>query len=157
MTRSLLQISSIAVAVVAFCGPVAAQSECKEPTSNEWLRQAPAGKEQPVAGALVRPVTRKLPRAIALLSKESLVRLRDEEVLAFTGVTGASSAKRGSRPYLVRAVYPTGNPQIQVSWSGYNLHVFAEGLGCAPFIKRPIVVFLRRKPKHVFVMASAVL
>ena len=38
-----------------------------------------------------------------------------------------------------------------------KLVVFADGLGCAPFTKRPVVVWLDREPAELFVGAHAAL
>ena len=145
-----------AVAAIASAAPAAAQYQCTAPTSNSWLRQAPASTpETRIDDRFVRPVTRALPHAVAMLKKQALIRLSERDVKRFTGTVIPSD--QSLRPYLVRAVFPTATPNLELSWGGSSLHVFAAGLGCAPFTKHPIVVFLDRKPHRVFVMASAAL
>jgi len=144
------------LALVASSASAAAQWQCKEPTSNEWLKQAPATtKETAIPEALAQPVTNELTEAVARLSSRDFVRLSQADANRFTGQASPSDGKR--QPYLVRAVFPVGSPSLRISWSGDDLHVFAEGLGCAQFVKHPIVVYLERDPKHVFVMATAAL
>jgi hypothetical protein len=94
-----------------------------------------------------------------MLQAPSIVPLNNAEVARFSALTPKEIASKGERfrPYLVRAVFPSSNPQLTVQWSGSDLHVFAAGLGCASFEQRPIIVFLDRKPKVIFVMASAAL
>jgi len=109
-----------------------------------------------MAPELVRPVSKDLQRAISLLRKRSAILLSDRDVARFGGALRQKRDRR-LRPYLVRAVFPTSNPMIRVSWDADSLFVFAAGLGCSPYVKHPIVVFLDREPKRVFVSASAAL
>jgi hypothetical protein len=135
-----------------------AQWTCKEPASNEWLRQAPpTTKETAIPDSLVQPVAHDLERAISLLRDRSFIRLSNSDANTFAGGASPSVENPVLRPYLVRAVFPVANPRFRLSWSGNNLHVFLDGLGCAAFIKHPLVVFLDREPSDVFVMASAAL
>ena len=137
---------------------VTGQSACTAPTSNEWLRQGNgSGPVKELPASQVRPVARHLEEAIAKLETRSVVLLSDAEARKFSGEENATGSRPKLRPYLVRAVYPTGNPTLHVAWNGHRLDVFAGGLGCAPFAKHPIVVFLERRPREVFVMASAAL
>jgi hypothetical protein len=99
-------------------------------------------------------VTRDLDAATARLSARSIVPLGRAQLSRFLGEVPASPAK-GLRPYLVRAVFPVLNPVLGVRVQGSALTVLAGGLGCAPFVKHPIIVYLEREPVDVFVIASA--
>lgn len=159
MRRTLsLLFGSIGFTASAAAMSVAAQTSCAQPTTNEWLGQnrgvAPTNQLQ---AERVRKVSMRLDRAVARLKSRSAVLLTDEEVQAFTGSGRASIESRGLRAYLVRAVFPTRSPSLDVRWDGKRLDVFAGGLGCASFTKHPIVVFLEQKPRQVVVMATAAL
>ena len=157
MRRKLVSLVLVASMTATFSAPVASQDGCMWPTTNSWLRQGSiTGDQVEVSHEHVRPVVRNMREAIALLSTRSTVPLTRQQVRQFVGPT----AKIGNlrlRPYLVRAVFPSPNPTVGVSWNGGNLFVFAGGLGCAPYVKHPIVVFLDRSPKQVFVRATAAL
>lgn len=150
-----------------FCGGLingrgAAQSSCTEPTTSEWLKQPPRSSEPTtvVDTSQVHPVTQELPRAVKMLENHSIVPLEPMDVIQVGGgdvATLRQEQGRQLRPYLVRAVFPTPSPKLDVRWSGSSLQVFAGGLGCAPFAKHPIIVFLHHQPTQVFVMASAAL
>lgn len=60
-------------------------------------------------------------------------------------------------PWLVRAVYPTPNAFVGASWFGTTLSVTAGGMGCAPFARHPVVIWLDKMPHRVEVTASAAL
>jgi hypothetical protein len=139
--------------------PAAAQYGCHEPTSNEWLDQGfYRGPGAEVRDDFVQPVTNDLPRAVAMLSSAQFVRLSANDVRRFLGPGFAIPRGRKLEPHLVRAVFPTDRPKLGVSWDNNgNLFVFAGGLGCAPFSKHPIVIFLDREPQRIFVSASAAL
>lgn len=134
------------------------QSTCNRPTTNAWLNapQSDWTGWTDVDASLVQQVSEDLPPAIALLATESAVPLTAEQVRRFTGGS-AHLGGSGTTPYLIRAVYPTANPSISVGWHGNDLHVFAGGLGCAPYVERPIIIYLDRSPARVFVSASAAL
>ena len=137
---------------------VPGHSTCTAPPSNEWLRRGNgSGPVEELPASQVRPVTQHLDEAIEKLERRSVLLLSDAEAARFSGKENATGLRHKLRPYLVRAVYPTGNPSLHVTWNGHRLDVFAGGLGCAPFAKHPIVVFLERRPRELFVMASAAL
>lgn len=136
--------------------PTAGRFKCDAPTTNEWLLPpAGSGKSEKVDAALVYPVQKHVERAVGLLDKQSATPLTQAQLAEF-GVDAAPSTSV-RRAYLVRAVYPVQRPTLDVSWVSRDLHVFANGLGCAPFVKRPLVIFLDRKPRRVFVTAAAAL
>ena len=137
---------------------VAQPSSCIMPTTNEWLMQGDSsGPVERLHTDRVRPVSEHVPEAIAKLATRSAVPLTNAEVRRFTGKPSATVSRQSLRPFLVRAVYPTPHPTFDLGWDGTRLDVFAGGLGCAPYVKHPIIVFLERKPHRVFVMASAAL
>jgi len=155
----MIHIASLA-ALIAFSGPPApapdARFVCREPTTNEWLKQAPATDSAgfvQVDASRVVAVSSNLSDATALLMTADAVQISPHQVQQFTGQASRSDAT----PYLVRAVFPTSRPNVSVSWHGPDLYVFAGGLGCAPYLKHPIVVFLDQRPVQVFVSASAAL
>ena len=132
------------------------QVVCREPTTNEWLREAPAANRSgftQVDPSLVVAVTSNVSSAIGLLSHDEVVAITPQQVRRFTGLAG----RLAGTPYLVRAVFPTSRPSVSVSVHGTDLYVFAGGLGCAPYQKQPLVVFLDARPTDVFVAASAAL
>jgi hypothetical protein len=138
--------------------PATAQFTCKAPTSNVWLKQGRSSdRAEHLSPDRIRPVSQALPRAIAKLATRSAVPLSIPEFQAFTGSASPTNLGHRLRPYLVRAVFSTTNPQLDVWWDGKTLDVNADGLGCAPFLKHPVVVFLDRQPRQVFVAASAAL
>ena len=147
------------MALVASTGPapVTAQPGCAAPVSSAWLRPLPPpDKNVRVEPSRVHPVSRDLRAAVGMLRIQHVLELSQDDVVRFAGV-GMPRQPAGLRPYLVRAVFPTSNPQLEVRWNGIALHVSASGLGCAPFTDHPIIVFLERGPAAVFVMATAAL
>jgi hypothetical protein len=129
---------------------------CKASTSDTWL-SAKTGAKPGVAMklALVRPVVQDMPAAIALLEKRSVVALSPSELSRFLGPAAKPApTDPGLHPYLVRAVFPTPYSNLAVQWSGNDLHITAEGLGCLAYKKHPAILFLDRKPAAVFVSAG---
>ena len=159
MTRALVLFAFTLLTGGIPGGSASAQHTCDIPTTNEWLseRSPPTGGDvAEVDSALVHPVTNDLALAIATLGVADVVELSSEAVVRFVG-RAPEHTSPDTRPYLVRAVYPTPRPTLALSWNGNELHVFAGGLGCSPFTKHPVVVFLDRRPASVRVMASAAL
>lgn len=137
-----------------------AQFQCDATTRNEWLASPSNVDEgEKIDPALVRPISSNIKRAIALLGDRSAIPLTHGQLVEFMGTKASETIPPGDQyhAYLVRAVFPTGRPTLNVRWSGNDLHVFAAGLGCAPFTKHPVIVFLTREPARVFVTASAAL
>jgi hypothetical protein len=155
-----MRLLALLLVLAAFSPSAAAQFECNLPTTNEWLwgEVYQEGPDLEIAPNRVFTVSRNLRGAIALLKRKPAVALTAAEARRFAGNSLKVPAGRSLRPYLVRAVFPSEDPTIEVSWGrGDRLRVFTEGLGCNPHEKYPIVVFLDRKPKHVFVTTSAAL
>ena len=153
----MVRVTSLAGCLVfAGCagttGPV-----CLQSATNEWLRQSPvmdSSSFSQLDASRVHIVSHDVPAAIALLASEGAVLIGPETVEQFTGRPRAETPA-GTSAYLVRAVFPTSWPTVGVDLSGDDLHVFAGGLGCAPYRKNPLIVFLDRKPGEIFVMASS--
>jgi len=138
-------------------GEAAQQFRCDAPTANEWLAlPADRSMSKTVEEADIHRIEGDLEGAIGLLDKSSAVRLTKSQLAGF-GVERARALGQRRRAYLVRAVYPTANPRLSIGWNGDDLHVFADGLGCAPFVKHPVIVILDREPERIFVAASAAL
>lgn len=159
MARILSVLAFLVLAVCAGATPSQSQPACTLPTVNEWLKQAPATDWAGFAeldASLVRQVSNDIPSAVALLANDGAVPLSSEQVQRFAG-RPAGDVPSGTLAYLVRAVFPTGRPRVSVGWHKNDLHVFAGGLGCARYEKRPIIVYLGRRPDNVFVSASAAL
>lgn len=159
MTRALVLFTITLLIGGVSCGSASAQQTCDIPTTNEWLSvRSPwiGGTFTEIDSALVHPVTNDMALAIAMLDRTDVVELNAEAVIKFVGAA-AGQSRPDARPYLVRAVYPTSRPSLALGWSGSELHVFARGLGCMPFIKHPVIVFLDRRPERVRVMAAAAL
>ena len=155
--RSTLSIAAGVASLALWVAPASAQYECSISTTNEWLTSGnhPSPETQ-LSDDRVHPVTQRLPQAIAKLERRSAVRLSEADTRDFLGASTRTTPRR-SRAYLVRAVYPTPYPRFWVKWDGTQLDVFAGGLGCAHFTKHPIIVFLERQPREVYVGASAAL
>jgi hypothetical protein len=134
-----------------------AQYRCTAPAHNEWLTRGGGvaiGKRLPEDR--VRSVTQQLDPTIELLNSKSSVLLSDAQVRRFTGKD--IPTKSGDwKAFLVRAVFPVANPKLDVLWDGDALEVSAFALGCAQYVKHPVVVFLERAPSQVFVTAGAAL
>jgi hypothetical protein len=146
------------LAAVVFAAPATAQYSCSIPTTNEWLTKGDhPSPEAQLSDERVLPVTQRVPEAIAKLESRSAIRLGETEVRHFTEESSARISNHKLRAYLVRAVFPTPHPRFWVKWDGVRLDVFAGGLGCAPFTKHPIIVLLERRPREVYVGASAAL
>lgn len=159
MARIVSVLAFFALTACAGAIPRQSQSACTLPTTNEWLKQAPAtdwARFARVDASLVQQVSNDVPSAVALLANEDAVQLSPEQVQRFAG-RPPEDVPSGTAAYLVRAVFPTGRPSVSVGWYQNDLHVFAGGLGCAQYEKRPIIVYLGRHPHNVFVSASAAL
>ena len=155
MIHTTLMIGLLAL-LSPVTGGLAGQSSCREPTTNAWLRQGPVADPSgfmPIDESQVLNVSAGLEAATTLLMTADAVEITRLQARQFSG----QSSLPGGTPYLVRAVFPNSHPAISVSWRGTDLYVFAGGLGCAPYEKRPIVVFLDRQPTQVFVSAAAAL
>lgn len=147
----------LALLLILVATPADAQFQCTEPTTNEWLLQPATSIDgETVAASRVRPVVSDLPLAIEALKNQPIILLSAKEAARFAGPDAADKGAR-LKPYLVRAVFPSSRPRLDVRWSGKDLHISAAGLGCAPFTKHPVVIFLDRKPEKLFVTASAAL
>lgn len=159
MIRVLSAISLFALTACAGGMPDPNEPACNLPTTNEWLRNPPPADRAGFASidaSRVRKVSNDLPAAIALLAADDLVQISSTQVGQFTQEP-PGEGPAGSTAYLVRAVYPTPYSVVRVGWLMNDLHVFAGGLGCAPFEKHPIIVYLDRQPESVFVSASSAL
>ena len=146
--------------VVALCYALpraaSAQWTCSLPATSEWLREGspPSDDFAEIDRSRIHIVTHYLDTARTMLSARSIVPLDRAQLSRFLGGVPASPAK-GLQPYLVRAVFPVSNPVLGVRVQGSALTVLAGGLGCASFVKHPIIVYLEREPVDVFVIASA--
>jgi hypothetical protein len=133
-----------------------AQYHCSAPTHNQWLTRASGvATERHLPEEQVRSVSQELEATIELLASKSSVQLSDAQVLRFTGQKTIAAGDR--HPFLIRAVFPVAKPKLDVFLNGDALEVSASGLGCAPYVMHPIVVFLERAPTQVFVTAAAAL
>ena len=144
--------------VVLAAAPAPAQYPCTIPATNEWLSKGDRSEsEKKLDGDRIRPVTEHISESITKLLSHSVLSLSVADVKYFTGKPSASDFDSRLRPYLVRAVYPTSDPAFDVRWDGRRLDVVTEGLGCEPYVKHPVVVFLERPPQEVYVMAFSAL
>lgn len=100
-------------------------------------------------------VSRNRPRAVAMLAKGSFVRLTNKQVHAFLGGRATvNDPRRDLMPFLVRAesVEATDASEIAVRWDGKTLHLTGTAMGeCPRVLKQPMIVFLERAPRQVFV------
>lgn len=109
----------------------------------------------------INPARRK--KAIQALAKESVVLLssKDFRELVYEGPPDeslppdslrATTDLSGLKPYLLRAVSAnTSNRSISVHRCHQDLLIFRGSLGRGKPQKDPVVVFLKSKPKRVFV------
>lgn len=133
-----------------------AQVACDAPSANAWLQSGPAVPETgPHIVVPVAPVERDMSRAILALERKPVIALRPADVTRF-GVTPPVLAP-GVKPYLVRAVYPAARPHITAGLDKMVLRIHAAGMGCAPFLKHPVIVWLAQPPKTLVVTADAAL
>jgi len=133
-----------------------AQVACDAPSRNAWLHSGPVVPETgPHIVVPAAPVERDMSRAILALERNPVIALRPADVTRF-GVTAPTLAP-GVTPYLVRAVYPTARPHITAGLDRTVLRIHASGMGCAPFLKHPIIVWLAQAPKTLVVTADAAL
>jgi len=139
--------------------PAFAHFKCDASTYDDWLEPTPKAQEgTKVDALLVRPVVSNLSQALSMLQKRNIASLTPDDVKMFLGSKAMPLIPDNRlRPYLVRAVFPTSYPSLEIQLKGDDLYVFAGGLGCVAFSKHPIIVFLDHQPAHVFVRASAAL
>jgi hypothetical protein len=143
----------------------ASQSEfrCDASTFDSWLAKSPGELRSlpTLPEERIAAVTQDVGGAIARLRDRDSVMLTDSEAGVLTGGAAAPPAGAGGgpplRPWLVRAVFPVSSPHLDAAWEGDGLVVFADGLGCAPFVKHPVVVWLDKAPARVIVVATAAL
>jgi hypothetical protein len=135
------------------------QFRCDAPTANEWATRAPPGFREapPIAPGNIQIVRLNVAEAAAELSTQPVRALTPVEAGRLIGAE-APPGSQGLRPFLVRAVFPVENPILTAAWmEGDRLVVVADGLGCAPYVKRPLVLWLDRVPTGLFVVATAAL
>lgn len=139
---------------------VTSVQRCDLSTADEWL-VSPTDRGWRAAEALdPRLVTMvsldAATEAAQLLVKADAIPISVDQVLRFGGAE-PGDIPANTRPYLVRAVFPSPNVRVTVERLGDDLNVFAGGLGCFPYKKRPVIVYLDRAPDRVFVSAAAAL
>lgn len=100
--------------------------------------------------ANVRPDHRL--EAIALLETQDSLALTQEQVEAFTARKRSDAKGTGNlTPYLVRAKSASlTNRTVLPSWCGEDLQVFTGSLGGHTPQKDPVVLFLEKQPRKVF-------
>lgn len=141
-------------------GDITSVQRCELPTAHEWL-VSPTGRDWRRAEALDPGLVKMVSLDVAaeaaqLLEKADAVPLSVDQVLRFVGAE-PGDMPADMRPYLVRAVFPSPNVRVSVERLGDDLNVFAGGLGCFPYKKRPVIVYLDRAPDRIFVSAAAAL
>lgn len=139
--------------------PALAQSACNAPSRDEWLTSPPVGATEQVVPIapfqLFQIPSPMVDEAIAMLVTAEFVPLDRSDLVRLIGDNGFPGVEMRLRPYLVRAVYPVANPQFLPAWRGNVLRIEAYGMGCAPFVKHPVVIYLDRVPARIEVRASA--
>lgn len=141
-------------------GDVAFVQRCDLSTAHEWL-VSPTDGDWRAAGALDPRLVMMVSLDVAaeaaeLLVKSDAIPISAAQVLRFVGAE-PGDMPANMRPYLVRAVFPSPNARVTVERLDDDLNVFAGGLGCFPYKKRPVIVYLDRAPDRVFVSAAAAL
>lgn len=158
--RTEMLIRLLALAVLATPASACAQQfRCDAPSHDEWMTPWVARDgESPIAAAsivTIDPATAG--EAIGLLQSSAAVELDSAQFAHFAGAGSNARPGPGEKPYLVRAVFPSPNAIVEASWFGDVLRVSAGALGCAPFLKHPVILLLNRVPVTVDVQASAAL
>lgn len=149
--------SALAIAVAA---PASAQFKCDAPTKNGWLTEGLRWDETaPLVppGRILEIESAAVPEAIRALDRVAILPLDGERLRRLLGTGRPAAPSANLSPYLVRAVYPTPSPQLSATLTGGVLRMSASGLGCAPFLKHPVVIYLERAPRTVEVTADAAL
>jgi hypothetical protein len=154
----------LAILMLLAAAPGRARStefRCDLPTANPWLTSAPEGfrDRPPIDSSRIQPVSVREPMA------EAVARLADRSVSPLTRAQAARLTRAPApvgasapRPSQVRAVYPGPNPRVVAIWIGRpRLVLSADGMGCARFVKHPLVLWLDRGPARLFVVAGATL
>ena len=149
---------------IASSDPTAAAPDpgggCSASMSDSWLVPNPPGVEALAFTDTSKPVgvNRNLAEAMLRLAEQSFVPLSEGDVRFFLREEPPPSVKSGGkRPYLVRAVFSIPNPTIGGEWGGQDLFISTFGLGCYPYTKHPVLVYLERVPRRVYVSAMAAL
>jgi hypothetical protein len=136
------------------------QFRCDAPSADPWLSQPPFGfQERPSIGrSFVQPVLDdEVGNAGASLAKDVAHPLTSGQAAHLSGAP-APEGSATLRPWLVRAVFPVSSPNLSAIWlDERKLVILADGLGCAPFLKHPVVVWLDRAPVELLVAAEAAL
>lgn len=147
-----------------------AQEACTAPTSNPWL--TPIGHQEKIQQAVplwilyavqadyyTEAVARLRAHRAIRLGRAEAERMAGSPIMAFPHPKlpqySPARLKRKRHPYLVRAVYPVAALRVEVGWAGSRLLVLASGMGCAPFIEKPLIVWLEREPGEVVTWAEA--
>jgi hypothetical protein len=149
--------SALALAVAA---PASAQFKCDAPTKNAWLTEGLRWDETaPLVppGRILEIEPAAVPEAIRALDRVAILPLDGERLTRLLGAGRPAAPPENLSPYLVRAVYPTPSPHLSATLNGGVLRVSASGLGCAPFVKHPVVIYLERAPETIEVTADAAL
>jgi hypothetical protein len=127
-------------------------------TTDDWLKAGiELGPFQEIPSERVIPVDGNIAEAVKKLRKKPAISLKNSEVARFVGESSVLPNQPNLRPYLVRSVFATTNTVVKVRWYGEQLSVFAGSLGCPYYTKHPIIVFLERRPREVFVGAATAL
>lgn len=158
MARSVSLLVCLALSACAGAMPETNRAEgCDVPRTNAWLR-APAPMDwtgiELVDVLPVLVVSHDMQAALSQLSVDEAVQITPAQVQRFTGGP-AQANPAGTNAYLIRAVFPTPRPGVKVGWYRDDLHVFAGGLGCAPYERRAVIVYLDRSPREVYVSAMS--
>ena len=128
------------------------------PADYSWAQDGSIKADAPeIDASQILMVKKNRTHAVALLSHRSFVRLTKSQFRAFTGQSDAEYVRSKVRPYLVRAITadPTDPGAISVQFDGRTLQLTGSAMGACPEVaKSPIIVFLGRSPKRVYVGTS---
>jgi hypothetical protein len=157
-----LRIAVVTGAVFAALAatPASAQFKCDAPSHSEWMTPGLQWNEkapQIPRGRIVEIEPAMVTEAVRILDSAKAVPLDQAGVSKFLGKGHLPPPEAGLSPFLVRAVYPTASPVLSATLLDGVLRISAGGLGCSPFLKHPVVIYLERAPVTIEVSADAAL
>jgi hypothetical protein len=155
---SRLPIRLLALVMAVTTGTAHAQQfRCDESSHDPWMASwvARDGAVPVPRSSIVEIDPATMTEAVALLQTREAVELQPTQLTHFLKADPARQPPEGLKPYLFRAVYPVSRTFLSASWFGNLLQITSGGLGCAPFLKHPVVVYLDQLPEKVDVQASA--
>jgi hypothetical protein len=131
--------------------------KCGRPRSNDWLVPRPSSfRGERISPDFVLVVRNDVPRAVSLLARRAALEIGEADVRSLTG-SPSPPHPPALHPYLIRAVDMGASAALEVRSEKGDVSVLTFRLGCAYYLKTPIIVFLSAAPQSVFVQAEGAL